>query len=119
MAESGLFIGWGDVRAGRDAVASKVFAEALAYWPTLQAAGEIESFETVLLGLHGGDLGAFFLLRGDPERLGRLSMAPEFVRLMQRATVVVEGLGVVPANLDAEAVRQVGDATQATVDLIG
>jgi hypothetical protein len=46
-------------------------------------------------------------------------MAPEFVRLIQRATVVVEGLGVVPANLDAEAVRQVGDATQATVDLIG
>ena len=119
MAESGLFIGWGDVRTGRDAAASKVFAEALAYWPTLQAAGEIESVETVILGAHGGDLTGFFLLRGDPERLGRLSMAPEFVRLIQRATVVVEGLGVVPANLDAEAVRQVGDATQATVDLIG
>ena len=44
MAESGLFIGWGDIRTGRDAAANKVFAEALAYWPTLQAAGEIESF---------------------------------------------------------------------------
>src|SRR5665647_3421078 len=77
MAESGLFIGWGDIRTGRDAAANKVFAEALAYWPTLQAAGEIESVETVILGLHGGDLAGFFLLRGDPERLGRLSMAPE------------------------------------------
>ncbi len=77
MADSGLFIGWGDIRTGRTAVANKAFAEALAYWPTLQAAGEIESLKTVLLGVHGGDLGGFFLLRGDPERLGRLSMSPE------------------------------------------
>jgi hypothetical protein len=118
MAESGLFIGWGDVRTGRDAAATKVFGEALAYWPTLQAAGEIESFETVGLGAHGGDLTGFFLLRGDPERLGRLSMAPEFVRLIQRANAVVEGLGVVPALLDAGAIRWVGEADKAIVDLI-
>ncbi len=118
MAESALFIGWGDVRTGRNAVANTVFAEALAYWPTLQAAGEIESFETVLLRAHGGDLVGFFLLRGDPERLGRLSMAPEFVRLIQRANFVVEGLGVVPADLDAGAIRRVGDATQAIADLV-
>jgi len=118
MAESGLFIGWGDIRTGRDVASTKVFAEALAYWPTLQAAGEIESFETVLLGFHGGDLGGFFLLRGDPEKLGRLSMAPEFQRLIVRASNVVEGIGVVPANLDAAAVRWVGEANQAIVDLI-
>ena len=45
-------------------------------------------------------------------------MAPEFVRLIQRATAIVEGMGVIHADLDAGAVRQVGDATQATVDLI-
>jgi hypothetical protein len=118
MATSGLFIGWGDIRSGRNAVANKVFAEALAYWPTLQAAGEIESFETVLLGAHGGDLSGFFLLRGDPERLGRLSMSPDFRRLMYRAQVVVEGLGVVPANLDAEAIREVGVSSEATADLL-
>ena len=118
MAESGLFIGWGDIRTGRDAAANTVFAEALAYWPTLQAAGEIESVETVILGAHGGDLAGFFLLRGDPERLGRLSMAPEFVRLIQRANAIVEGMGVIPANLDAGAVREVSDATKATADLI-
>jgi hypothetical protein len=118
MADSGLFIGWGDVRTGRTAASNKVFAEALAYWPALQAAGEIESFETVILGRHGGDLGGFFLLRGDPERLGRLSMSPEFVRLMYRAGAVVEGLGIIPATLDAGAVRLVGEATEATADLI-
>lgn len=85
---------------------------------TLKAAGEIESFETVILRAHGGDLGGFFLLRGEPERLGRLSMSPEFLRLIQRANAVVERLGVVPANLDAEAVRVVGEFYQATADLI-
>jgi hypothetical protein len=118
MAESGLFIGWGDIRSGRSAASNKVFAEALAYWPTLVAAGEIESFETIILGAHGGDLGGFFLLRGDPERLGRLSMSPEFRRLLQRADAVVEGLGVVPAYVDAEAVRVVGESYEATADLI-
>ena len=118
MAESGLFIGWGDIRTGRTAAANKVFAEALGYWATLQAASEIASFETVILGAHGGDLGGFFLLRGDPERLGRLSMSPEFRRLMYRAQAVVEGLGVVPANLGDEAVRQVGISSEATADLI-
>jgi hypothetical protein len=118
MAESGLFIGWGDIRTGRTAASQKVFAEALAYWPTLQAAGEIESFETVILGVHGGDLGGFFLLRGDPERLGRLRMSPEFLRLIYRAGAVVEGLGVVPADLDAGAIRLVGESYQATADLV-
>jgi hypothetical protein len=118
MAEFGLFIGWGDIRTGRTAASQKVFGEALAYWPKLQAAGEIESFETVILTAHGGDLGGFFLLRGDPERLGRLSMSPAFQRLIQRANAVVEGLGVIPANLDAGAVRLVGESYQATADLI-
>lgn len=118
MAGSGLFIGWGDIRAGRTAASNKVFAEALAYWATLKEAGEIESFGTVLLRVHGGDLGGFFLLRGDPERLGRLSMSPEFLLLIQRANAVVEGLGIIPANLDDEAVRVVGESYQATADLI-
>ena len=118
MAESGLFIGWGDIRTGRTAASNKVFAEALAYWTTLQAAGEIESFETVILRVHGGDLGGFFLLRGDPERLGRLSMSAEFQRLTQRADAVVERLGVVPVFVDAEAVRVVGESYEATADLI-
>ena len=118
MADFGLFIGWGAARPGREAAASKVFAEALAYWPALQAAGEIETFETVILGYHGGDLGGFFLLRGDPERLGRLSMSPEFQRLTNRASAVAESVGVVSAMLDAQAVRTVGDNLQAITDLV-
>ena len=118
MADFGLFIGWGDIRSGRQAASNTVFAEALAYWPRLQAAGEIESFETVILGYHGGDLDGFFLLRGDPEKLGRLGMSPEFQRLTARASAVVEGMGVINAMLDARAVGWVGEANQAVADIV-
>ena len=118
MAGFGLFIGWGRVHTGREAAAPKVFEEAVAYWTGLQAAGEIESFETVILGYHGGDLAGFALLRGDPERLGRLRMSPEFQRLTNRATAVVENVGIVNAALDEQAVRSVGESNQAIADLI-
>ena len=118
MAEFGLFIGWGAVHPGREAAAAKVFGEAVAYWTGLQTAGEIEGFETVILGYHGGDLAGFALLRGDPERLGRLSMSPEFVRLTNRAAAVVKSVGIINAVLDAQAARWVGESNQAVADLV-
>jgi hypothetical protein len=101
MAEFGLFIGWGASHPGKEMTSLKVFEEAAAYWGGLQAAGEIESVETVLLGQHGGDLSGFALLRGDPEKLGRLAMSPDFQRLTMRATAVVANVGVIPAWVDA------------------
>lgn len=118
MAEFGLFIGWGSPRAGKEAAAAKVFEEAVAYWNGLRAAGEVESLEYVLLSAHGGDLGGFALLRGDPEKLGRLSGTPEFQRLTMRAGVCIEGVGVVSATIDAGVNRQMGAWTAAIADLI-
>ena len=97
MAESALFIGWGDPHPGKAVASLKVFEEAVAYWESLRVAGEIESVETVLLGYHGGDLSGFSLLRGDGEKLGRLRMAPEFQRITWRASVCLANVGVVPA----------------------
>ena len=118
MAEFGLFIGWGSSRAGREAAAGKLFEEAVAYWNGLQAAGEIESVEQVLLTPHGGDLVGFVLLRGDPEKLGRLSMTPEFQRLTMRAGVCLDGVGVVSAVVDAGVTRSMGAWKEAIADLI-
>ena len=118
VAEFGLFIGWGSSRAGKEAAAGTLFEEAVGYWDGLQAAGEIESVEQVLLTSHGGDLGGFFLLRGDPEKLGRLSMAPEFQRLTMRAGVCLDGVGVVSAAIDAGVTRQMGAWKEAIADLI-
>ena len=118
MAEFGLFIGWGSPRAGKEAAAARIFEEAVAYWNALQAAGEIESVEQVLLAYHGGDLEGFALLRGDPEKLGRLSMAPEFQRLTMRAAVCLDGVGVVSALVDAGVTRTMGEWKGAIADLI-
>ena len=118
MAEFGLFIGWGSPRAGKEAAAGKVFEEAVAYWNGLQAAGEIESVELVLLTSHGGDLGGFALLRSDPQKLVRLSMAPEFQRLTMRAGVCLDGVGVVSAVIDVGVTRTMGAWKGAIADLI-
>jgi hypothetical protein len=95
-----------------------VFEEAVTYWTALKAAGEVESVEMVLLGAHGGDLTGFFLLRGDPEKLGRLSMTPEFQRLTMRAGVCLDGVGVVNAVIDAGVVRSMAAWKEAIADLI-
>jgi hypothetical protein len=118
VAEYGLFIGWGWPRAGKEAGAAKVFEEAVAYWNGLKAADEIESFEFVELNAHGGDLSGFALLRGEAEKLGRLSMAPEFQRLTMRAGVCLEGVGVINAVVDAGMVRWMGAWKEAIADLI-
>ena len=118
MADFGIFIGFGHPHPGREAAANRVFEEAFAYWTGLQAAGEIESFETVMLEAHGGDLNGFFLLRGEPERLARVRMSPEFARLTYRATAIGESIGIVTAVLDGAATRSVSESNQAIADLI-
>jgi hypothetical protein len=118
MAEFGLFIGWGSPYPGKEMASVKVFEEAVAYWGALQAAGEIESVEYALLGAHGGDLGGFALLRGDPEKLGRLSMSPEFQRLTMRAAVCLDHVGVVPATLDAGMMSLVAQWQEVIADLM-
>jgi len=118
VAESGLFIGWGAPRPGKEMASIKVFEEAVAYWDALKAAGELESVEYALLGAHGGDLGGFALLRGDRERLGRLNMAPEFQRLTMRAAITLENVGVVGATLDDGVTGMLDQWKEVIADLI-
>ena len=118
MAEYGLFIGWGSTRTGKEIASIKVFEEAVALTDRLKAAGEIEGVEYVLLGSHGGDLSGFMLVRGDPEKLGRLSMSPEFQRLTMRAATCLENVGVVHAFVDAGVMSMMGKWREAIADLI-
>jgi hypothetical protein len=118
MAEYGLFIGWGQPRTGKEIASIKVFEEAVALVDRLKAAGEIESAEYALLGYHGGDLEGFMLLKGDPEKLGRISMAPEFRHLTMRAAACIENVGVVPAFVGTGVMRSLGTWREAIDDLI-
>jgi|SRR6516164_7735042 len=99
MAEAGLFVGFGLPVRGRERQAVTVFTEALEYYGRLQQQGEIESFETVFLDSHGGDLNGFTLLRGDPDKLASIRTSDEFMRLSLRADLITERFGVVGAVL--------------------
>jgi hypothetical protein len=106
MADSGLFIGFGAPVRGRERQAINVFNEAFEYYSRLRQEGEIDSFEPVLLEPHGGELGGFFLLRGDKDNLARVRGSEEFERLTARAQLIVENLGTVSAYLGERLISQ-------------
>jgi hypothetical protein len=99
MADAGLFIGWGAPVLGREAKGLEIFNESLAYYGRLQQEGVIEGVETAILEPHGGELAGFILLRGNEDKLAQLRVDDEFVRMSTRASLIVEGLGVVGASL--------------------
>lgn len=117
MADAALFVGFGHPVRGRERQAMQVFNEGMQLWGQLQARGEIESFEAALLGAHGGDLGGFMLLRGDRAKLAAVRWSDEFLRLIARAGLIVESLGVVPAVLGEELGRQMALFQEAVEDL--
>jgi hypothetical protein len=117
MANAGLFVGWGAPVRGREAKGLEVFNEALQYYGRLQQEGTIESFDTVLLEPHGGDLQGFILLRGDEDKLAHLRVDDEFVRLSTRASLIVEGVGVVGASLGDGLQDAIGIYQQSISDL--
>jgi len=95
MANAVLFIGWGAPVRGRERQSLEVFGQVMQYYDRLKRDGEIEDFEPVELEPHGGDLQGFVLMRGDRDKLGRLRYNDEFVHNINRATLVVEHVGVV------------------------
>jgi hypothetical protein len=95
MTDSVLLFGWGAPIPGRETKALQVFGEVLEYCAHLEQDGRIEGMEPMLLEEHGGDLGGFFLIRGDHEPLARLRGDEEFQRMVARAGLVVTNVGVV------------------------
>ena len=117
MADAGLFIGWGSPVRGREQKGIQVFNEAFDYFGGLQQAGQIESVEAVFLEPHGGDLNGFFLIKGEREQLAGIRVSDEMNRLTLRAGQIVEGFGVVGAQLGDAIQSQVGAYLEAVNDL--
>lgn len=117
MADFGLFIGYGAPVRGRERQAITVFNEVFEYYSRLQQEGEIESFEPVLLQPHGGELGGFFLLRGDRDKLERIQSSEEFERYTARAQLIVENLGIVGAALGERLLSQMSLFTEQIEEL--
>jgi hypothetical protein len=117
MADSALFIGFGFPVRGRERQAVNVFNESFEYYSRLQQQGEIESFEPVLLEPHGGELGGFFLLRGDMDKLARVRGSEEFERIMLRGALIVDNLGVVGGFLGEGLMSQMSLFSQQVEEL--
>jgi hypothetical protein len=99
VADAAIFIGWGAGVRGRERTSITVFDDAVQMWTRLESEGTLESWDAVFLEPHGGDLAGFFLLRGEREALARLRIDDDFQRLILRASLIVESLGVVGADV--------------------
>ncbi|MDX1613290.1 MAG: hypothetical protein R3300_03210 [Candidatus Promineifilaceae bacterium] len=95
MSTHVIFFGWNRPVPGREQQAGDHFQEFIQYLSGLQQSGAIDSFEPVLLSLHGGDLNGFFLIRGTRQQLVDLEGTDDWLAHSTRAGLHSSGVGVV------------------------
>jgi len=116
MTEAGLFIRWGEPARGREARAVEVFNESVQYFALLQQEGKIEGFDRAVFMPHGSDNGGFFLLRGSAQQIDSIRREQGFLRLLNRARLRCEDVGVADTFLD-EGVAQMMSLYQEEVGI--
>jgi len=95
MSTNTILFGWNRSIPGREKLSSQHFSEFVNYLGGLQQKGTIQSFETVFLDAHGGDLNGFFLIKGEPAKLDALLATTEWVTHIYRASQHLEGAGAI------------------------
>jgi hypothetical protein len=95
MGTNVVFVGWDRPSHGREQIATALFQEFMQYLGGQQQAGEIQSFDSVFLDLHGGDLNGFTLIHGDSGKLDALLSSEAWETYMTRAGLSMDGFGVV------------------------
>ena len=95
MGSGVILFGWNRSIPGREKVSAAHFDEFVNYLGGLQQKGTNESFDVIFLDAHGGDLNGFFLIRGDAAKLGTLVSSSEWITHNIRASLHLEGLGVI------------------------
>jgi len=95
MAFNTVFFGWNRPIPGREQMSATHFQELIEYLTGRQQGGEIQSFDAVLLNSHGGDMNGFFLIRGEPGKLGALVSSEEWEQHMTRAAMHLDRAGAV------------------------
>ncbi len=95
MGSNVIFFGWNPSIPGRERVSGQHFQEFVQYLGELQQSGGRQSFDTVFLNTHGGDLNGFFLIRGDSAKLDALVSSSEWETHLTRAALHLEGSGAI------------------------
>ena len=95
MGSNLILFGWNRSIPGREKVSAQHFDELIKYLGGLQQKGTIQTFDAVFLDAHGGDLNGFFLIRGESGNLDALVSSTDWITHITRATLHLEGAGVV------------------------
>jgi hypothetical protein len=95
MGNDVLFYGWNRPNPGSGKLSLTLFQDFIQFLGGLQQKGTIDSVETVLLNTHGGDLNGFTLIRGDIVKLQEVQRSEEWIMLMTRAGLIMEGGGLI------------------------
>ena len=95
MGANVMLFGWNRPIPGREKVSAQHFEEFGNYLGGLQQMGTIQTFDVVFLDAHGGDLNGFFLIRGASAKLDALVSTTEWITHMTRATLHLEGAGLI------------------------
>jgi hypothetical protein len=95
MPSNVIFFAWNRSIPGREQTSAAHFQEFVQYLSDQQQQGNIASFAPVLLDPHGGDLNGFFLIQGDSSALDSLISSEDWIRHMTRASLHLDGPGVV------------------------
>jgi hypothetical protein len=95
MGSNLIFFAWNRSIPGRERMSADHFQDFVTYLTGLQKNGTIQSFETVFLDPHGGDMNGFFVLRGEAAKLDALLSSTDWTSHMIRATMHLDGSGAV------------------------
>ncbi len=94
MRRSGMLISWGEIYPGREEQALRLFTDVVAYYGKVLDAGRIGGFEPFVLGVHGGGLRGFMIVRGTPEQITAVRHDDEFLAYVLRAQMLIKDLDV-------------------------
>ncbi|MCC7540854.1 MAG: hypothetical protein IT379_31845 [Deltaproteobacteria bacterium] len=108
MKTNMIFFGWNHPVRGKERVSAEHFQQITGWFQELQAKGTLTSWEPVFLTSHGGDMNGFFILRGDGDKLDALEATPEWMEHTIRASLHLDGFGVVRGFSGAAVMEAMG-----------
>ena len=91
-----LFIGANRPIIGRENEAMTLWTETGAFLDAQQKAGFFSRWDGFWLTAHGGDMNSAFICYGDRAKLDEWRRTDEFEAWVFRASMCMEGLGVIP-----------------------
>jgi hypothetical protein len=95
MGSNVVYFAWNRSIPGREAFSAAHFDDFVNYVTGLQQAGNIQSFDVALLDTRGGDMNRVFRLHGETAKPDAHVSSAEWITLMTRASLHLDGAGAV------------------------